>query len=93
MRMRVAEIPGVEFPICAPSFCRDLVVAVSDAGGLRILGAVAHSALALSAEGNWCGSVRLPIGEVETQPVASVVPERVSECIGAVRLFGEVDDR
>jgi hypothetical protein len=93
MRTRVAEISGVEFPICAPSFCRDLVVAVSDAGGLRILGAVAHSALALSAEGKWCGSVWLPTGEAETQPVASVVPERVSEFIGAVGLFGEVDDR
>jgi hypothetical protein len=89
MRTRVAEIPGVEFPICAPSFCRDSVVAVSDAGGLRILGAVAHSALALSAEGKWW----LPTGEAETQPVASVVPERVSEFIGAIGLFGEVDDR
>jgi hypothetical protein len=92
MRTRVAEIPGVEFPICAPSFCRDLVVAVSDAGGLRILGAVAQAAVALSAEGKW-GSVWLPTGEAETQPVASVVPERVSEFIGAVGLFGEVDDR
>jgi hypothetical protein len=43
MRTRVAKIAGVEFPICAPRFYRDLVVAVSDAGGLRILGAVAQS--------------------------------------------------
>jgi hypothetical protein len=93
MRTAVADRPGVGFPICAPSFCRDLVVAVSDARGLRILGEVAHSALALSAEGKWCGSEWLATGEAGTQPVASVLPERVSEFIGAAELFDEVVDR
>ncbi|WP_414688612.1 hypothetical protein [Mycobacterium sp.] len=93
MRTAVAEKPGVAFPICAPSFCRDLVVAVSGAGGLRILGEVAHSALALSVEGKWCGSEWLATGEARTQPEASVVPERVSEFIGAVELFDEVVGR
>ena len=32
---------GVEFPICAFSHCRDVVAAVSNAGGFGILGAVA----------------------------------------------------
>jgi hypothetical protein len=47
----------------------------------------------VSAEGKWCGSVWLPNGEAETQPVPSVVPERVSEFISAVGLFNEVVDR
>src|ERR1700743_3438507 len=43
MRTRAAEMLGVEFPICAFSHCRDVVAAVTNAGGLGILGAVAHS--------------------------------------------------
>ena len=34
---------GVEFPICAFSHCRDVVAAVTNAGGFGVLGAVAHS--------------------------------------------------
>jgi hypothetical protein len=79
--------------MCAPSLCRDLVVAVSDAGGLRILGEVAHSALARSAEGKWCGSEWLATGEAGTQRPASVEPERVSAFIGAAELFDQVVDR
>ncbi len=44
---------GVEFPICAFSHCRDVVAAVSKAGGLGILGAVAHSPARLEAELTW----------------------------------------
>ncbi|UQX11144.1 NAD(P)H-dependent flavin oxidoreductase [Candidatus Mycobacterium methanotrophicum] len=53
MRTRVAEMLGVEFPICAFSHCRDVVAAVSKAGGLGILGAVAHSPARLEAELTW----------------------------------------
>lgn len=44
---------GVEFPICAFSHCRDVVAAVSGAGGFGILGAVAHSPKRLDAELSW----------------------------------------
>ena len=44
---------GVEFPICAFSHCRDVVAAVSNAGGFGILGAVAHSPKRLDAELTW----------------------------------------
>jgi NAD(P)H-dependent flavin oxidoreductase YrpB (nitropropane dioxygenase family) len=44
---------GVEFPICAFSHCRDVVAAVSNAGGLGVLGAVAHSPQRLERELTW----------------------------------------
>ncbi|MGO9151590.1 NAD(P)H-dependent flavin oxidoreductase [Mycobacterium sp.] len=53
MRTRVAELLGVEFPICAFSHCRDVVAAVSNAGGFGILGAVAHSPERLHNELTW----------------------------------------
>lgn len=43
MRTEVCERLGIEFPIFAFSHCRDVVAAVSRAGGLGVLGAVAYS--------------------------------------------------
>jgi NAD(P)H-dependent flavin oxidoreductase YrpB (nitropropane dioxygenase family) len=53
MRTRVAELLGVEFPICAFSHCRDVVAAVTNAGGFGVLGAVAHSPQRLENELTW----------------------------------------
>jgi NAD(P)H-dependent flavin oxidoreductase YrpB (nitropropane dioxygenase family) len=53
MRTRVAELLGVEFPICAFSHCRDVVAAVTNAGGFGVLGAVAHSPKRLETELTW----------------------------------------
>jgi NAD(P)H-dependent flavin oxidoreductase YrpB (nitropropane dioxygenase family) len=53
MRTRAAELLGVEFPICAFSHCRDVVAAVTNAGGFGILGAVAHSPERLDNELTW----------------------------------------
>src|ERR1700732_1835727 len=53
MRTRVADMLGVEFPICAFSHCRDVVAAVSNAGGCGTLGAVAHSPQRLETELTW----------------------------------------
>src|SRR5512142_3016938 len=53
MRTRVAEMLGVEFPICAFSHCRDVVAAVTNAGGFGVLGAVAHSPKRLESELAW----------------------------------------
>ncbi|WP_343601367.1 nitronate monooxygenase family protein [Mycobacterium sp.] len=53
MRTSVAEMLGVEFPICAFSHCRDVVAAVSNAGGFGVLGAVAHSPQRLETELTW----------------------------------------
>ncbi|OBF67836.1 monooxygenase [Mycobacterium sp. 852002-51971_SCH5477799-a] len=53
MRTRVAEMLGVEFPICAFSHCRDVVAAVTNAGGFGVLGATAHSPRRLESELTW----------------------------------------
>ena len=43
MKNDVTEMLGIDVPIFAFSHCRDVVAAVSKAGGLGVLGAVAHS--------------------------------------------------
>ena len=53
MRTRVAELLGVEYPICAFSHCRDVVAAATNAGGFGVLGAVAHSPEALEVDLTW----------------------------------------
>ena len=53
MRTRVAEMLGVEFPIVAFSHCRDVVAAVTNAGGFGVLGAVAHTPELLETELCW----------------------------------------
>jgi NAD(P)H-dependent flavin oxidoreductase YrpB (nitropropane dioxygenase family) len=49
----VTKMLDLEFPIFAFSHCRDVVAAVSKAGGLGVLGAVAHSAEALAVDLDW----------------------------------------
>src|SRR5436309_1651352 len=53
MHMRVSEMLGVEFPILAFSHCRDVVAAVTNAGGFGVLGAVAHSPDQLEVDLTW----------------------------------------
>src|SRR3990172_9287995 len=53
MRTRVCDLFGIEFPIFAFSHCRDVVAAVSKAGGLGVLGALAFSPEQLEIELNW----------------------------------------
>src|SRR5512140_3013218 len=53
MRTRICDMFGIEFPIFAFSHCRDVVAAVSRAGGLGVLGAVAFTAEQLEVELNW----------------------------------------
>jgi NAD(P)H-dependent flavin oxidoreductase YrpB (nitropropane dioxygenase family) len=43
VRTEVCDLLGIEFPIFAFSHCRDVVAAVSKAGGIGVLGAVAYS--------------------------------------------------
>ncbi|HSS12155.1 MAG TPA: nitronate monooxygenase family protein, partial [Acidimicrobiales bacterium] len=53
MRTRVSEMLGVEFPILAFSHCRDVVAAVTNAGGFGVLGAVAHTPERLETDLSW----------------------------------------
>ena len=43
MKTPITALFGIEFPILAFTHCRDVVAAVSKAGGLGVLGAVGHS--------------------------------------------------
>lgn len=40
MKSPICEIPGIEFPLLAFSHCRDVVAAVTRAGGMGVSGAV-----------------------------------------------------
>jgi NAD(P)H-dependent flavin oxidoreductase YrpB (nitropropane dioxygenase family) len=53
MRTEICDRLGIEFPIFAFSHCRDVVAAVSKAGGLGVFGAVAFSAEDLEVELRW----------------------------------------
>lgn len=53
MRTPVCDQLGIEFPILAFSHCRDVVAAVSRAGGMGVLGAVAFSPQQLEIELDW----------------------------------------
>lgn len=53
MRTAVTERLDIEFPILAFSHCRDVVAAVTNAGGFGVLGAVAHSPKQLEIDLDW----------------------------------------
>ena len=53
MHTRVCDMFGIEFPIFAFSHCRDVVAAVTNAGGLGMLGAVGHSPEGLEIDLAW----------------------------------------
>ena len=53
MRTELCERLGIEFPIFAFTHCRDVAAAVSQAGGLGVLGAVGFSAEQLEIELGW----------------------------------------
>ena len=53
MKNDVTEMFGIDVPIFAFSHCRDVVAAVSKAGGLGVLGAVGHSPAGLETDLLW----------------------------------------
>ena len=53
MRTPLCDQLGIEFPIIAFSHCRDVVAAVTRAGGMGVLGAVAFSPAQLEVELSW----------------------------------------
>ncbi len=53
MKNTICEMFGIEFPIVAFTHCRDVVAAVSKAGGLGVLGAEAHTPESLDIDLAW----------------------------------------
>ena len=81
MHTEVCDRLGIEFPIFAFSHCRDVVAAVTNAGGLGVLGAVAHSPESLEVDLAWIDEqvrgrpygvdLLLPVNFADTSPRAA----------------------
>jgi NAD(P)H-dependent flavin oxidoreductase YrpB (nitropropane dioxygenase family) len=72
MRTKATQLVGIDLPIFAFSHCRDVVAAVTNAGGCGVLGAVAHSPTQLDIDLRWIED------EVKGKPygVDLLVPEQ-----------------
>src|SRR3954462_14850878 len=53
MRTPICELLGIELPLLAFSHCRDVVAAVTNAGGFGVLGASLHTPERLDTELSW----------------------------------------
>jgi NAD(P)H-dependent flavin oxidoreductase YrpB (nitropropane dioxygenase family) len=53
MKTPICEMLGIEFPLLAFSHCRDVVAAVSRAGGFGVFGATGHSPQSIRQELKW----------------------------------------
>jgi NAD(P)H-dependent flavin oxidoreductase YrpB (nitropropane dioxygenase family) len=60
MKTAITDMFGIDVPILAFTHCRDVVAAVSRAGGMGVLGAVAHSPAQLEIDLAW---IEAEIGE------------------------------
>lgn len=74
MRNRLCERLGIEFPLFAFSHCRDVVAAVSKAGGFGVLGATAFNPEQLEIELQWIDA------HVDGKPygIDVLIPENLS---------------
>jgi NAD(P)H-dependent flavin oxidoreductase YrpB (nitropropane dioxygenase family) len=79
MRTPLCDVFGIEYPIFAFTHCRDVVAAVSKAGGLGVLGAVGFSPDQLEIELNWIDE------HVDGKPygVDTVMPQKKVDVHGA----------
>jgi len=79
MRTPLCDMFGIEYPIFAFTHCRDVVAAVSKAGGLGVLGAVGFSPEQLEIELDWIDDNvnGLPYG------VDTVMPQKAVDVHGA----------
>jgi NAD(P)H-dependent flavin oxidoreductase YrpB (nitropropane dioxygenase family) len=84
---RICDRLGIEFPIFAFSHCRDVVAAVTNAGGFGVLGATAHSPQTLEIDLTWIDEqtkgkpygvdLLLPVTFADTSPAqGSSTPSR-----------------
>lgn len=80
MRNRLCDLTGADFPLFAFSHCRDVVAAVSNAGGFGVLGAARFSPEQLEEELAWIDA------HVDGRPygVDVLVPETVDPRVGAL---------
>lgn len=74
MKSPICDMLGIDFPLLAFSHCRDVVAAVSRAGGFGVLGATAHSPETLEQELKWIDA------HVDGKPygIDVLIPENIS---------------
>ncbi len=74
MKSQICDMLGIEFPLFAFSHCRDVVAAVSRAGGFGVLGATVHTPDTLERELKWIDD------HVDGKPygVDVLIPENIS---------------
>jgi NAD(P)H-dependent flavin oxidoreductase YrpB (nitropropane dioxygenase family) len=74
MTNKLCERLGIEFPLFAFSHCRDVVAAVSKAGGFGVLGATAFNPEELEVELQWIDA------HVDGKPygIDVLIPENLS---------------
>ena len=79
MRTRICDPFGIDVPIFAFSHCRDVVAAVSRAGGFGVLGAIGFSPEQLEIELRWIDEHvgGKPYGVDIVMPATSAVPDGV----------------
>ena len=75
MNTPICEMFGIEFPLIAFTHCRDVVVAVSKAGGMGVFGAVVHPPDRLEEELRWIDA------HIEGKPygIDLIVPNKMAE--------------
>jgi NAD(P)H-dependent flavin oxidoreductase YrpB (nitropropane dioxygenase family) len=80
MRTPFCDLVGVDFPVAAFSHCRDVVAAVTNAGGLGVLGASSHTPEQLEHELAWIDA------QVGSRPygVDLVVPDHLAAPVPGV---------
>jgi NAD(P)H-dependent flavin oxidoreductase YrpB (nitropropane dioxygenase family) len=90
MRTDLCDLFGIDVPIFAFSHCRDVVAAVSNAGGLGVLGALAFSPEQLELELKWIddNTAGRPYGVDTVMPMSYAGKD---EGLGKADEQGEVD--
>jgi hypothetical protein len=92
MRTAICELLGIDIPVLAFSHCRDVVAAVTNAGGFGVLGASSHTTDELEAELSWIDD------HVGGRPYGAdiLVPERFEgkgEGLDAAGLLARIPER
>ena len=107
MKSAVCELLGIEFPLLAFSHCRDVVAAVSRAGGMGVFGAVRYSPEQLREELTWiddhCGGKPYGVDlivpnrfegkgeERDTDDLVKTLPQSHREFISGVLQAHDID--
>ena len=75
MKTPICDMFGIEFPLIAFTHCRDVVVAVSKAGGMGVFGAVAHPPDRLEEELDWIDA------HIDGRPygIDLIVPNKIAQ--------------